>query len=149
MKNIKKKRIILIIIIIIWAVLVFYFSNQGSDDSSGFSFLFTSIFIKNKEMAEIAEPYVRKIAHLCEYMIGGILFSLLFSTYDWKDEKIIAVSILVGAWYATLDEIHQLLVPGRAGRFVDVYLDTLGITIGVLLVLIVNKILEKIKKRKK
>ena len=147
MKNNKKKRIILLILIIIWAVLVFYLSNQEPDDSSSLSFLVTSFFIKNEEAAALIEPYVRKIAHLSEYMVGGILFSSLFSTYDWKDEKIILISVLTGAWYAGLDEIHQLLVPGRAGRFVDVYIDTLGVAIGTVLVLIINKIIKRNRKK--
>ena len=144
----KKTRIILAILIIIWAVVVFYFSNQESDDSSEFSFKFTSLFIKNEELTEIIEPYFRKIAHFIEYMIGGSLFTLLFITYDLKDEKVIFNSISLGIWYAALDEIHQSMVPGRAGRIVDVYLDSLGIATGCILILIIVKI-KSMKKNKK
>ena len=148
MNSKKKKRVILTILIILWAILVFYLSNQESDESSGFSFRFTSLFIKDIELATFIEPYFRKIAHYIEYMIGGILFGYLFNTYDWKDEKIIFISCLLGIWYAALDEIHQIFVPGRAGRIVDVYLDSLGIASGVVLILIIIKIISKNKKRK-
>lgn len=143
----KRKRIIIAILIIIWAVAVFYLSNQEADTSSGFSFKFTSIFIKNEELAENIEPYFRKVAHYVEYIIGGVLFGLLFLTYEWNDKKVILSSILLGIWYAALDEIHQIMVPGRAGRIVDVYIDTLGIATGVVLILIMTKI-NKNKKRK-
>lgn len=146
-KKFNKKRIILAILIIIWAILVFYLSNQGSDDSSDMSFRFTALFLKDEKLIEIAEPYARKIAHFLEYCYGGLLFGFLFDTYDWKDRKILVNSALLGMWYAALDEIHQIFVPGRAGRFVDVYLDTLGVLTGTVLALIIIKIFKKANKK--
>ena len=146
-KKFNKKRIILTILIIIWAILVFYLSNQAADDSSNTSFKFTALFFKDEKIIEEVEPYARKIAHFLEYCYGGFLFGFLFDTYDWKDRKIIANSTLLGIWYASLDEIHQIFVPGRAGRFVDIYLDTLGILTGVVFSLIIIKILKRKNKK--
>ena len=37
------------------------------------------------------------------------------------------------AAYACMDEVHQIFVPGRAGRFTDVLVDSIGIALGVVL----------------
>ena len=141
----KRKRIVLLILIVLWTITVFYLSNQGSDGSSQTSYKFTSLFIKDERIVEIVEPYVRKIAHFCEYAYGGCLFALLFCTYDWTEKRIILLSIGIGIWYAALDEVHQYMVPGRTGRIVDIYLDTLGVATGVILIMIIKKIINKRK----
>ena len=104
----KIKRFILVILIILWAVLVFFLSNQSSSDSTGLSYKVALLFSRSEELAKTLEPYIRKLAHYSEYAVGGILFTLLFSTYDWSDKRIIVTSILCGIWYSGLDEIHQL-----------------------------------------
>lgn len=127
----KWKRLILLVLIIIWAILIFGLSGQNGTESSGLSRKLVEIFTKNQEVVDIVEPYVRKIAHFSEYGLGGILFTLLLSTYKWKDRKIMIISIVLGIWYASMDEIHQLMVDGRNGSIVDVYIDTLGFSTGV------------------
>ncbi len=127
----KLKRLILLILIIIWAILIFGLSSQNGTESSGLSRKVVELFTKNEETIDIVEPYVRKIAHFSEYGLGGILFTLLLDTYKWKDRKIIFISIALGIWYASIDEIHQLMVDGRNGSVVDVYIDTLGFSTGV------------------
>ena len=41
------------------------------------------------------------------------------------------VALLLGVTYAALDEVHQTFVPGRAGRPLDVLIDTVGLALGV------------------
>lgn len=41
-------------------------------------------------------------------------------------------SIILGVIYAVSDELHQLFVPGRAGRITDVMIDSLGLMTGIL-----------------
>lgn len=146
MKNIKRTRIILTILIILWTIVVFYFSNQGSNASATSSYNFTSIFIKNEELAQMLEPYFRKIAHYIEYIIGGLLFCALVLTYKLKDERTIIVCVLLGIWYSSLDELHQSFIPGRTGRLVDIYIDTLGVATGTVFLLIINKLINKKRK---
>ena len=47
-----------------------------------------------------------------------------------------------------MDEIHQLMVPGRSGALKDVYIDSLGIATGVIGMMIIIKIYELIKAKK-
>ena len=148
MNKLKILRVILIILIILWTCLIFLFSSQDGGESSGFSRKFVEFFVKDPEMVDKIEPYVRKLAHFSEYGLGGVLFISLFSTYDWSDRRKIITSISLGVWYAILDEVHQLMVPGRSGAFKDVYIDSLGIVTGVIGMLIVIKIFEIIKNKR-
>lgn len=127
----KVKRIILLILIFIWAILIFGLSGQNGTKSSGLSRKVVSLFTENEKIIDTVEPYIRKVAHFSEYGLGGVLFTLLLATYNWKDRKIIFISIVLGIWYASIDEIHQLMVDGRHGSIFDVYLDTLGFSTGV------------------
>ena len=148
MNKLKILRVILIILIILWTCLIFLFSSQDGGESSGFRRRFVEFFIKDSEVVDKVEPYVRKLAHFSEYGLGGVLFISLFSTYGWTDRRKITTSILLGVWYATMDEIHQLMVPGRSGAIKDVYIDSLGIATGVIGMLIVIKIFELIKNKR-
>ena len=140
----KKKvlRIVILALIILWMLVVFGLSNQNGDDSSSLSTKIAQFFFSD-EKAQIAEPYIRKLAHLSEYAAGGVLFLSLFLTYNFSEIKKLAFSILVGFEYAVIDEIHQLFVDGRAGKILDVCIDTIGVTIGVCVTMIISKIFSK------
>ena len=147
--KVKFLRIFLLILIIIWACIVFNFSSQTGKDSSGLSRWIVELFTNDEMIINKVEPYVRKLAHFSEYGLGGILFLSLFSTYKWSDKRTLITSILFGIWYAITDEVHQLMVPGRNGAVFDVYLDTLGFSTGVLGMMIILKIIERVKLTKK
>ena len=145
MKKIIITRIILIILIILWMYLVFGFSGQDGEQSSGISYKISMILTgNNEEIAIIIEPYVRKVAHFAEYAIGAILIYLLLYTFQKISSKIRNISsIIITIIYAISDEIHQLYIPGREGKIVDVYIDTLGIITGVIFINIVIKIFNR------
>ena len=145
----KVKRLILLVLIIIWAVLVFGLSGKNGTESSGLSRKIVEFFTNNEEIIDCVEPYVRKLAHFSEYGLGGMLFILLFSTYKWTDRKMMTISISLGIWYASMDEIHQLMVDGRHGSIFDVYLDSLGFITGVCGMLAILKIKEMLNDKNK
>ena len=147
MKKVKTLRIFLIILIVLWTWLIFSFSSQDGGESSGLSRKVVEFFVKDPDLVNKIEPYARKIAHFSEYGLGGILFISLFSTYNWTDRRKITTSILLGVWYAIMDELYQLMIPGRSGALKDVYIDSLGIATGVIGMLIVIKIFEKLKNK--
>jgi len=68
---------------------------------------------------------LRKLAHAAEF---GVLGALLLRAIDRA-----GVAFALGALYAVSDELHQMFVPGRMGSPLDVAIDTLGVTCGVLL----------------
>ena len=64
------------------------------------------------------------------------------STYNLKEQKRILISLCIGILYATSDEIHQAFVPGRGPQVTDVMIDSMGVVLGILIVLFILKILR-------
>lgn len=137
MKNLK------IVLVVIWMIVIFMFSNQKANDSSKLSdglILKTVRIIEhvtNKKYSddEILKLYVkpvRKMAHFTIYLILGILVCLMIKEYSVKN--IILLSVLTCFIYASSDEIHQLFIDGRSCNIIDVFIDTFGSFIGILLV---------------
>lgn len=147
MKKIIIIRIILIILILLWMYIVFGFSSQNGEESSGISFKISMLLTKNnEEIANNIEPYVRKIAHFSEYAVGGILIFLLFLTFEKISPMMRNIlSMVITIIYAITDEIHQLFIPGREGKIVDVYIDTLGIITGILFINLIIKIIVGVR----
>lgn len=97
---------------------------------------------------------VRKGAHMSEYAILALLVLLAAYLRGGSGEKrrlrCYGIALGTAALYAVTDEIHQRFVPGRAGRAVDVLIDTCGAALGLLLVfLLVNGYNHYRNKRKK
>ena len=150
------KKTIYTILIITWMSLIFMFSNQPATESSKLSDGFISTTIGNiyklfnndvseEKLIEIKKKYttpVRKTAHFTIYLILGLLVTNLLKEYNIETNKLIIISITICLLYATSDEIHQLFIQGRSGEIRDVFIDTIGSTIGVLIV-------SKISKRQK
>jgi len=140
----KYKKIILIILAIICFGIIFAFSSQNSSESLGLS---NKLIIKtyetihgctlnNKEQKEIIKKYnyiVRKSAHFIIYFILGIIIIQLLSCFNINNKyKLILFSILICFIYAITDEFHQSFT-GRSARVLDVFIDTLGATVGLIL----------------
>ena len=81
--------------------------------------------------------------------LGGVLFASLFLTYQLSDLRRIVFSFLLGVEYATLDEIHQLFVDGRSGQITDVFIDSIGILLGICFTMCGYKIILKIADKRK
>lgn len=147
-------RIILMILLLETFFMIFGFSNQDAEESGGLSSNVAKIILKQVPCQEIedkesilerTERVIRKVAHFSIYTLVGILLMSLISTYNLKENKRIIASLGIGVLYATSDEIHQLFIPGRSGQITDVILDSMGVLLGILLVLLVLKIYKKMK----
>lgn len=150
-------RIILLILLITTFNIIFGFSGQNGEESSGVSRKVTQFIVENIlhspqeskiQMIEQMEGIVRKLAHFSIYTVVGILLMGLLSTYNIEEMKRIYISIVIGTVYATSDEIHQFFIPERAAKFTDVMIDTMGVALGITLVLLFVKILDKNKHKK-
>lgn len=135
-------RIILLLLITCWMFMVFGFSSAEGEASTSLSMKVAKIFVNNEINLDFVENIIRKIAHLTEYAIGGILVYLFFLTFDLNARLQFICSFVFVTLYAITDEIHQLMVPGRCGKIIDVYIDVLGILIGLCSVLLIIKIIE-------
>jgi VanZ family protein len=82
--------------------------------------------------------FFRKCAHLTEYAILALLLwramrqPIRRDSRPW-DWRIARLSILIVALYAATDEFHQLFVPTRDAALHDVLIDTIGGSVGILL----------------
>ena len=133
-----KKVVCKFLLIIIWLLVIFIFSNQNGIKSTGLTNNFLNTYLSFVD-SDVVFILIRKIAHVTEYFILGILVISLL--YDFNINKKATISILICIIFATMDEFHQLFVDGRTGRFVDVIIDSIGFGVGILTY-------SKIKKKK-
>ena len=61
----------------------------------------------------------------------------------------IPINFLQGLSVASLTELIQVFVPGRAGQIRDVLIDSAGSLLGIILVMAIVKILIKFNKKHK
>lgn len=134
--------------------MVFTFSGQQGTESGNTSRKFTITFIQiltGKKLAldnpfiEGIQLLIRKLAHYTVYAIGGFLIMNYMFTINKKCKYQILYSIYLGGFYAITDEIHQLFVPGRSGRILDVLIDTAGVITGIFIYLGLRKLIKLIK----
>lgn len=79
------------------------------------------------------EFFIRKGAHFGSYFIIGFFWFLGLRKRINEEWLTILVSILLAIGYASFDELRQSFNPGRTALMADVYLDTAGALVGILL----------------
>lgn len=135
---------------------MFWFSNQQGIGSSSTSKKVSEIIVniidinkqysdtQKEEIIEVIEPIIRKLAHYTFYAIGGILIANCVYQFCSEEKRVITTSAIIGIVYATSDEIHQLMVPGRSGNVKDVIIDSIGILTGIALFLLLKEIITRL-----
>lgn len=152
----------ILVVLLVWnCITIFNFSSENAEKSGNTSQKVTEAITKNVksiqklekskkiEVIDKVESVIRKIAHFSIYTLLGILLMALLSTYNINTKNKIIATIIIGAVYATSDEIHQIFVPGRSGEITDVMIDSLGVCLGTAMVLWVLKLKCIILKNKK
>ena len=138
------KKTISIISLILWMIVIFSFSSADANKSTGTSdkVITTMIEIKDKItnnetpnnekeiIVKNSSFYIRKIAHITEYLILGFLMFNLLKQYSVTN---IYYAIGLSILYSCTDEFHQLFISGRSGSIRDVLIDSIGILIGTYL----------------
>ena len=138
------KKTISIVSLILWMIVIFSFSSADANKSTGTSdkVITTMIEIKDKItnnetpnnekeiIVKNSSFYIRKIAHITEYLILGFLMFNLLKQYSVTN---IYYAIGLSILYSCTDEFHQLFINGRSGSIRDVLIDSIGILIGTYL----------------
>lgn len=157
-KNSKKKskytKWLYVIPVILWMIFIFYMSSQDGDESSSTSGVISDFIVKLLEkirndlpneqeaLSDVVSLYVRKLAHMFEYAILFLLTYLAANKIGDGEDKSSkgkgnifnkTAAVLISFFYACTDEIHQLMISGRAGRMTDVMIDMIGVLIVLLL----------------
>ena len=112
-------------------------SSFDSDISGSQSGFFTNIIVStfNYNNPEMVSLIIRKLAHISEYFV---LVLLSINYFKECIKKPIGISIIFSILYACSDEFHQLFVSGRGASVTDVFIDCIGIVIGVVLYFILK-----------
>jgi VanZ family protein len=120
-----------------WMVFVFIGSTDllSAEHTSRFIGPFLRWFTPDISETTVAsiQLVVRKCAHLTEYAILAALLSRAFRQSQPRVGRALAISFLLAAVYAALDEFHQSYVASRTGSPGDVLIDCVGALSGVLI----------------
>lgn len=100
------------VVLFIWCVIIFALSSIPSAKISDQS---------------LVDFVLRKTAHITEYMVLYIL-----SYYSFN--KNVKYALLFSVFYAASDEFHQRFTPGRGPHIRDVFIDSIGIMLGYLII---------------
>lgn len=150
--NISKsyKKVFKYILVIAWMVIIFKFSSDPGEISDGKSGLIIEVINSlginiSNTLGSVTNFAIRKMGHIGEYFILTLLLIWALKEH-FKVEKVYCTSILITFLYACSDEIHQLFVPGRAGRFSDVLIDLFGGILAVFIIKVFNNLKGKMKR---
>lgn len=128
--------------------LIFSFSAQDGTTSGNLSYKVSEIIVETanesfelhwsaQEEAQYIQRIhhpVRKLAHMTEYFLLAVSVSFPLYVYGVRG---IWLLLLAGGFcvgFAALDEYHQSFVAGRGPSKRDVAIDSIGISVGVILV---------------
>lgn len=159
LKHTLPKRIIrssvLVLVTAVWIFVIFGFSSTVGDKSASQSQAITERVVRvidhDYEMPEKVEPksrdsfydsITRKTAHVFAYAALGFLMLLTVRSltgtskgHFFAAKLAVPLCVLI----AIGDEYNQTLIEGRSGRVTDVFIDTVGIIIGVCLCIVLIK----------
>lgn len=147
---------------IVWMCVIFAFSAQPKEESGAVSASFTYHMVSStrtffhldlsdarvKEISDAIEGFIRKVAHMAEFGIMSVLLYIWVGQWEMSFLRRGTTAVGATAIYAATDEIHQLFVPGRAGRFSDVCIDSAGALVGVLVFALVVRVVKRLWARR-
>lgn len=150
------------VLAIVWMCIIFAFSAQPKEESGAVSASFTYHMVSStrtffhldlsdarvKEISDAIEGFIRKVAHMAEFGVLSVLLYIWIGQWEVGFLRRGATATGATAVYAATDEIHQLFVPGRAGRFSDVCIDSAGALAGVIVFALFVKLVQHVHERK-
>lgn len=90
--------------------------------------------IPGEEIPEVGFEFADKLAHFLEYFVLGNL--LLFA---FKRRKV----LLWGVAFGVIDELHQLLIPGRESSLADLAMNVIGLALSPLIFKLISNLRKK------
>jgi len=102
----------------IWLIAVFIFSSIPNLD------------VPDKEIANLIRSDY--LIHFFQYLILGFFF-VIWQQIKIKDYKNLLIGIIAGFIIGSVDEFHQVFIPGRAFNFIDLFLNISGFIVGLFI----------------
>lgn len=156
-KKVSKIRFTLIlwIVVIIYALFIFQLSNATVEDQP--QTIKKTEQVVNATVNKVnqgtggnidSEKNMPIIKHSVLYMgFGFLLFFAIYSTKKLKRKKLSApISFFSGFCYGITDEVHQFFITGRDGTINDIFVNGLGILLGILLAIGIYKLTKLLKR---
>ena len=97
------------------------------------------LFPAKPEDPDAGHGLLRKLAHFTEFCTLGMLFFWLYGMLLKKPWQHILLPFLCGVLTACTDETIQYFVPDRGPGIKDVGIDTLGVTLGIVIIYFIRK----------
>jgi len=88
-----------------------------------------------------------KVAHFFAYLVLSVLLYLTFifqEKFSFAQRNAVQLTLAIAICYGVLDELHQMLVPGRSAELLDWIADSIGSVSGIL---IISFFIKKFKKQ--
>ncbi|MBP1327364.1 VanZ family protein [Leucobacter exalbidus] len=129
-------------VLVLWMAGIFWFSAQPGHASEVPSDALAE-FVQQLGLplpTELLAFAIRKGAHAFVYFMLGALTLGVFNPLLRSLRGAAWASVAWVFVYASSDELHQLLVPGRSGELRDVALDSVAGALGVLVVLFIYRL---------
>lgn len=93
-------------------------------------------------LTETGHAFLRKAAHFSEFALLGLLFCGRHALV----RKAVPLHLMgFGLAVACIDETIQIFTPGRASSLIDVWIDTSGFALGLILIFLAYTIKNNIK----
>lgn len=150
--SLKAKENILILVLLLlifgWMSAVFMFSNQDGTTSQSLSLKIAKLITSDPKEINIIHPIIRKLAHFSIYTLGGILIYCLVNSCNMKPSLKVILTIFLGTLYAGTDELHQYFISKRTAKITDVWIDALGVILGMIIAIAICKLIKKIFSKK-
>ncbi|HCX65161.1 MAG TPA: VanZ family protein [Eubacteriaceae bacterium] len=152
MKKYRCKKTISTMLVFLWVGLIFSFSSQEAEQSAELSMGLLQGILKILEGLPLPQELnafdwhwmIRKSAHFAEYFILGFLGLNALGYWDNSRKRKLLLTLGFSLLVAGCDEYYQTFVPGRSGQGMDVLIDGIGSTFGLLF----YSLYDFLKKRK-
>lgn len=158
MTTTRKSFWIWLILSLAWMALIFYKSGESYGDQDirpvlrqwidedlllsvlpNIEFYYDGGLVSYKSPYSMFEFFIRKASHVTEFLVLALLYWRTFAATAMRRRIALPLSALLAILYAASDEFHQSFVPGRTGHAIDVYVDSIGVLLAVLIVLLTKQ----------
>ncbi len=88
--------------------------------------------IPGKSFPDVRWLSYDKLIHLGEYAIFSILVCRAAASFRLEGRFLLGIAIILAGLFGALDELYQLLIPGRDSSFADWLADQVGAVLGAV-----------------
>ena len=110
--------------------------TESGNLSGGVLALINSFLGLGEEGAAMLHLLIRKGAHFTEFACLGALLCWFFGMTGEKSAHLVCMPLLFGLLSACVDETIQVFTPDRGPSLIDVWIDTAGVSAGIIFLLI-------------